>query len=512
MAAASSQVNKKLPIKNAIYILLLLVVGAVLFRAFHIGTKPGKSNSRSIALVECYRAEMLMRMADVFKFLPQSKFISQVNTNQNTQEQAIVQAQELLEKAVNEQPQDNIFLCKKIILKAEIGKSIESDLEKLDLLNKDSAEKNQLTQQQKLGRLISVVYSPERKEQTFDFAKDAPELLNQTLSDGWYGERALLKIYGLTHQTSEYRTLTTEVKQKTLYYVLKLMIVGILGAICALAGIVIILYQLIIGNEKRSDSKDDKPIIVQSTNGKNAVADWQTVTLVFLAWFFTQLAMAYLINMFKQKGLFISYETSLSSAISVVLIYLISNGPALLYIYFLALKPNGLKFKQGVSLYPTVGSRGIIALCLAGLMGWLAAMPIVLTAYFISANFFGSGGSSNPVIGIVVSAAQDSNFFAISLFYLALGVLAPICEESLFRGFFYSHLRIKRSALSSNIVSSALFSIAHFDPGAVLPLFCLGSVFAYLREKTGSILPSILAHGIWNSMSFTMILVLFGSS
>ena len=59
------------------------------------------------------------------------------------------------------------------------------------------------------------------------------------------------------------------------------------------------------------------------------------------------------------------------------------------------------------------------------------------------------------------------------------------------------------------LLSAAAFSLAHLDIGAILPLFALGCVFAFVVEKTKSIVPSIIAHGLWNSGTFTLVLLLF---
>ena len=287
--------------------------------------------------------------------------------------------------------------------------------------------------------------------------------------------------------------------------------VGIIAVISTIVGVITIIYQLFIRN--------NEPVTNVKQTDTNSLAvlpdvskfNWQTVTLVFLAWFFTQIFIAYIANVIRRKGLFISFDSSLSAAISIALIYLLSNASALVYVYLFAFKPIGLKLADGLSLRLRVSNRGIIALVIVGLLGWFAAVPLVLAAHLISVYFFSSGGSSNPIISIVMKAALDNDFAAILLFYFTLGVLAPFCEESLFRGFLYNYLRSRHGILFSNLLSSALFSLLHFDPGAALPLFCLGSIFAYTREKTGSIVPSIIAHGIWNSATFTLVLLLFGN-
>ncbi len=516
MAAVSFQVSKKLSLKNAILIVLLLLAGVFVLKIFDITSLHAKSASYSIALTDCYRAESFMRLAEIFELLPQSGLIIQSSkTVSNPKESVIEQATELLDEAVAEQPDSVVILCKKIILEAETKKNLKPDLDRLASICAAASEKKVSVQEQKLANLVLSLYGQNQdrsgSSEFLELNTHADNLLKSILSDGWYADSALLKLYKVENQNKKYEQLFSEIQNKNWQYLFKLMMVGVIATISAIVGVVIIIYQLIIHNNESSTHAEQNDVNSLAVSQSVYKFNWQIVTLVFLAWFFTQIFIAYISSVLRQKGLFISYASSLSTAISIALIYLLSNGSALLYIYFLAFKPIGLKLTEGLSLRLKVSNCGTIALVTIGLLGWFAAMPIVLAAHLISVHCFGSSGSSNPIISIVMKAALDNDFAAILLFYFTLGVLAAFCEESLFRGFLYGYLRGRHSSLLSNLLSSALFSILHFDPGAALQLFCLGSIFAYLREKTGSIVPSIIAHGIWNSANFTLVLLLLGN-
>jgi len=56
------------------------------------------------------------------------------------------------------------------------------------------------------------------------------------------------------------------------------------------------------------------------------------------------------------------------------------------------------------------------------------------------------------------------------------------------------------------ILAGLLFGLAHFDLGRIIPLSVGGAILCYIYERTGSILTSALAHGIWNGV---MALVVF---
>jgi membrane protease YdiL (CAAX protease family) len=140
---------------------------------------------------------------------------------------------------------------------------------------------------------------------------------------------------------------------------------------------------------------------------------------------------------------------------------------------------------------------------------WFAGLPVVLISYLIAMKFMNSQGSSNPVIAFVMEAARSADVVSILVFYFTLGVLAPICEESLFRGFLYTSLRRYWGVLPSLLLTATLFAGVHMDPGGFLPLLGLGFLFGFVLERTKSTLASMVAHGLWNSGTFTLVLLLF---
>ena len=91
-------------------------------------------------------------------------------------------------------------------------------------------------------------------------------------------------------------------------------------------------------------------------------------------------------------------------------------------------------------------------------------------------------------------------------------VMAPLCEELLFRGFVFPALRPKLGLVGAAFVSGAIFGGIHItnyvgEPAklaiaSVITLVTLGTLFALLYWKTGSLLPCIALHAINNSIAF----------
>jgi uncharacterized protein len=90
--------------------------------------------------------------------------------------------------------------------------------------------------------------------------------------------------------------------------------------------------------------------------------------------------------------------------------------------------------------------------------------------------------------------------FALAL--LLGAVVAPIAEETFFRGFLFAGLRKNYPFWIAAGVSALIFAVGHMVPGAILPLYVLGFLFAWLREQTGSIWPSIAMHMLNNALYF----------
>lgn len=100
--------------------------------------------------------------------------------------------------------------------------------------------------------------------------------------------------------------------------------------------------------------------------------------------------------------------------------------------------------------------------------------------------------------------------------FLSLVVLPPIAEETVFRGFMFAGLRTKMTFTLSAVVTSFLFAIGHLQIGQGTPLlwiagidtFVLSMVLCYVREKTGSIWPTIGIHMVKNLVAFTFLYVI----
>jgi membrane protease YdiL (CAAX protease family) len=84
-------------------------------------------------------------------------------------------------------------------------------------------------------------------------------------------------------------------------------------------------------------------------------------------------------------------------------------------------------------------------------------------------------------------------------------VVAPICEEILFRGYIFTSLRNWRGTLPAALITGVLFGGVHAGSAPALdlvPLAGLGVGLCLLYRRTGSLYPCFVAHSLNNSIAF----------
>lgn len=103
------------------------------------------------------------------------------------------------------------------------------------------------------------------------------------------------------------------------------------------------------------------------------------------------------------------------------------------------------------------------------------------------------------IVELIVKAGNTGQM--IGLFLLAV-ILSPFAEEIIFRGFIYSGLRRHCGFVTAGIISAFIFGIFHLQGSLFIPIGFMGFVFAWLFERTRSILPPVIVHMLWNLIVF----------
>ena len=152
-------------------------------------------------------------------------------------------------------------------------------------------------------------------------------------------------------------------------------------------------------------------------------------------------------------------------------------------------------------------ARPIPLAFLQGGRGWLMVMPPVVMSGWLVSRWIGEQGGSNPLLEIVLNSRDP---LALALLAITAVVLAPLFEETIFRGVLLPVLGRSLGRSGSVVISALVFAIAHLSIGELPPLLVLGLGLALLRLSTGRLFPCVVMHALWNGVTFLNLLLLGG--
>jgi membrane protease YdiL (CAAX protease family) len=112
-------------------------------------------------------------------------------------------------------------------------------------------------------------------------------------------------------------------------------------------------------------------------------------------------------------------------------------------------------------------------------------------------------------------AAQQQNIgfhnlvknYELVLAFVTLVLIAPLAEETLFRGYLYGKLRKSVPIWAAMLATSALFGFLHGQWNVGIDVFILSLVMCTLREITGSIWAGVMVHMIKNGVAFFILFI-----
>jgi membrane protease YdiL (CAAX protease family) len=139
-------------------------------------------------------------------------------------------------------------------------------------------------------------------------------------------------------------------------------------------------------------------------------------------------------------------------------------------------------------------------------LGGYAVYFVAIIAVLMVAQALGLPLNEEQEIGFADPAGTE-----LILTFLMLGVMVPIAEELLFRGFLYRILRDRLPFLTATTLVSLAFALVHQQIVVGIDVFVLSVVACYLREKTGSIWPGVVVHSLKNSVAFFILFIYNGS-
>ncbi len=140
--------------------------------------------------------------------------------------------------------------------------------------------------------------------------------------------------------------------------------------------------------------------------------------------------------------------------------------------------------------------------------GWRSAsgMIVLLLVAFIVLSAIWSAASHPPEEKLLETLGANEGTALLLASAALTCVVAPICEELLFRGFIFTALRSWRGTLPAAMITGLVFGGVHAGSAPVLdlvPLAGLGFGLCLLYRYSGSLYPCMIAHSLNNSLAFS---------
>ena len=139
---------------------------------------------------------------------------------------------------------------------------------------------------------------------------------------------------------------------------------------------------------------------------------------------------------------------------------------------------------------------------------WLLCLPVLAAALYLTQQLFGAPA---PLRHIELLVPQAPDWRYVAGVVLLVGVAAPFAEELFFRGVLYGWLRARLGVFFGIGLSAALFSLAHMIAQSFVPILILGVVLAIIFERSGSLWPGIMVHGIHNTAIIAVLYTVSGT-
>ena len=139
-----------------------------------------------------------------------------------------------------------------------------------------------------------------------------------------------------------------------------------------------------------------------------------------------------------------------------------------------------------------------------GALALLCATPLVWLAGLISSRIVPGPHTPNPLT--VLLQHGGSPWVLLGLMLVSM-ILAPLVEETLYRGLLLQALEARLPFWGAAAISGTLFALAHGQLIVILPITVLGIVNAFVFRRTGNLFAAMLAHAVQNGSvtAFTLL-------
>ncbi|MEP6755498.1 MAG: type II CAAX endopeptidase family protein [Chthonomonadales bacterium] len=333
-------------------------------------------------------------------------------------------------------------------------------------------------------------------EQASTYAK-----LIRTMDLGWHEHLALLALY----KSSGQKNLAEEQSDILHSSTIRMGIIGILMILVGLVGLGmgILLVAFVAWRRKHPHVRIQPEILnMYDIRPAEALQPVQARVLysIFVIYLCSMAGIRLLMTGIQSQG-WLDFMKSMSPAsrmsISILLAFVTTIPPLLLFLRFRrqgVVSWNDIGFKRGQTIGDIVW----------GICGYFAALPVIIIVTLIATQVFKH--FTSPVNPAVTDALNSHNMLILFLTLCEASLMAPLIEETMFRGVFLNALHPSLGRVGSSLTSAGVFAILHPQlPAGFFSIFTIGLLFNTLYRNRNSLLPGMVAHAINNGSIVLML-------
>jgi membrane protease YdiL (CAAX protease family) len=183
---------------------------------------------------------------------------------------------------------------------------------------------------------------------------------------------------------------------------------------------------------------------------------------------------------------------------------------SLIFVIFVVGISAFMKFR-GLSLRDAFGFNRLSPIAV---LGWasglvLAVFPLAHAAQIITEVMLHGEAEPQGLVQLFSKVSAQHDYAAMGKIFVSAVIIAPTCEEFLFRGFFYGVWKRYIGGISAGFLACLLFAAFHASLSAFAGLFLLAVCLNIAYERTGSLLVPVCMHALFN---LTSLVVVYGQA
>ncbi|KAL5797592.1 hypothetical protein ACOSQ2_002412 [Xanthoceras sorbifolium] len=132
---------------------------------------------------------------------------------------------------------------------------------------------------------------------------------------------------------------------------------------------------------------------------------------------------------------------------------------------------------------------------LASALGFGFLSLLVFFSFLVADQLYGVKVMDNPIVKEILLSSNISK----AAFVLVDCIITPILEDAIYRGFLLTSLASTMKWQHAVVISSAIFSAAHFSIDNFIQLFIIGCVLGCSYCWSDNLSCSIIIHSLYNA-------------